>query len=134
LAGGLFRFNDQTWYTFSLPPELNKKVVDPWYLTDFIVTSDNVVWVGARQDGLYRFEAGIWTHYTATEDWPYQGVDHLAIDTQNRLWAILHTGEARRLVRFDGQMWQAFDLDPVVDLAEATGLAISPSGEVWLSP
>ncbi|UCC87724.1 MAG: hypothetical protein JSV81_00035 [Anaerolineales bacterium] len=134
---GLFRFDGQAWSTFSLPPGLNKKIqADPWQINDFIATSDNGVWVGTRQDGLYHFGAGTWTHTTTTGDWPYQGVDHLALDTQNRLWAVLHNDGVHRLFRFDGQTWLEFAPTPVVDVADlafTTGLAVNPTGEVWLS-
>jgi hypothetical protein len=134
---GLFRFDGQAWSTFSLPPGLNQKLqADPWQIRDFKATSDDAVWVGTQQDGLYHFGAGTWTHYTTAGDWPFQGVGRLALDAQNRLWAVLHAGEAHRLVRFDGQTWSEAAPAPVIDLADlafATGLAVNPTGEVWLS-
>ncbi len=134
---GLFLFDGRAWSTFSLPPSLNQNMqINPWDIRDFVATSDNAVWVGTQADGLYRFGAGTWTHYTTTEDWPYQVVDHLALDTQNRLWAVLYAGNALRLVRYDGQVWSEVDLAPVVDLLDSaiiTGLAVNPTGEVWLS-
>jgi hypothetical protein len=118
-----------------LPPALQEKIAANTSLspivTDLAVTASDVVWVSTREDGLYRFANGTWRHDTTAESLPYQTVRQLVVDTQNHLWAIFGDRDGYALARFDGQSWQPFPLDNVD--GAPNGVAISPTGEVWLS-
>jgi ligand-binding sensor domain-containing protein len=133
---GLFRFEEPARYTTSaLPPGLAEKIqADAWFMTDFVVTADGAVWIGTNQDGLYRFQAGTWTHFGPAEGWPYQGVVSLAAGIKNQLWALARVDQARYLVRFDGQSWQEVPAPGEAnELAGATNMALASSGELWLA-
>jgi hypothetical protein len=132
--GGLVRFGDAAWQVFPIPPDLAATgEADHGQVSAFVVTGEDAAFVGTREDGLYRFEAGSWIHDSPGEGWPYEGVVQLAGDVSSGLWALVRAAEGQYLVRFDGQTWQLFAPAPPVDLGRATGLALGPGGELWLS-
>jgi hypothetical protein len=130
----LFQFDGQVWYIFDLPTALQEKISAETSLSPAVtdlVTANDVVWVSTREDGLYRFANGTWHHHTTADGLPYQAILHLTVDTQNHLWAIFRDDNVYALARFDGQNWQPLPLDNVG--GAPNGVAVSPTGEVWLS-
>jgi hypothetical protein len=136
------QFDGQAWHWFDLPAGLRQKIaaetssLSPT-VTDLAVTTDDTVWVGTREDGLFRFADGAWRHDTLAEGLPYQGVRRLAVDDQDHLWAILvdssETGDANAVApaHLDEQGWQLLPLDNIDGVPN--DLATSPTGKVWLS-
>jgi hypothetical protein len=133
----LLQFDGQVWHIFDLPADLRQKISAETSslaqtVTDLAVTADDIVWIGTREDGLYRFAKGIWHHDTPVEDLPHQGVLHLAVDTmQDREWAIFGDNTRHAVAYFDGQHWQPFPLDNVGGGPD--NIAVSATGDVWLA-
>jgi streptogramin lyase len=134
-ADGLFRFDGQTWQTFSLPDSLREQILTdhlgPQHLlTDLAIAPNGIVWVGTIEDGLYRFEGGTWTHYTTTEGLVDNMIAGLAVDHQNNLWV----SGSYTLSRFDGQTWQVVPIDGNAQMSSRlTSLAVTPAGHVWVA-
>jgi hypothetical protein len=138
----LLQHDGQAWDVFDLPEDLGQKIAAETSslartVTGLIVTAQDVVWVGTREDGLYRFVGGIWRHDTQADGLPYPGVRRLAVDAQDHLWALFaHSsgagqGEEITLAYLDQQRWQPF---PLEDVSGTPGdVAASPTGTVWLS-
>jgi hypothetical protein len=138
----LLQYDGQAWNAFDLPSELREKISAETSslartVTDLAVTADDVLWVGTREDGLYRFASGVWRHDTAVAGLPDPGVRRLAVDTRNDLWALLvdssgaGEGDGIALARYDGKRWQPFPVDNVDGTPD--DIALSPPGSVWLS-
>ncbi|MFN8454168.1 MAG: hypothetical protein U0401_05750 [Anaerolineae bacterium] len=134
-ADGLFRFDGQTRQTFPLPNSLHEQILTSqmgsgYVVTDLLITSDDVVWVGTFQDSLYRFEKGTWTHYTTVEGLVDHSIVGLVVDTRNNLWV----GTPHTLSRFDGQAWQVVPIAGQAQIStRLTSLAITPAGQVWVA-
>ncbi len=134
-ADGLFRFDSQAWQTFPLPNPLREQILTsqmgPYYVvTDLVIAPNDVVWVGTFQDGLYRFEAGTWTHYTTAEGLVDNTIVGLGVDSQNNLWV----SSPHTLSRFAGQIWQVVPIAGQAQMSSRlTSLAITPAGHVWVA-
>jgi len=131
---GLFLFDGQLWHIFDLPPELQEKIPADARLANTLTglaAGPDTVWLGTRENGLFRFAAGNWQSLTPTEGLPDNAIRNLAVDAQNNLWAIFGTHDQYGLARFDGQQWLPLSLEAIGQAPN--GVAVTPSGQVWLS-
>lgn len=132
----LVQFDGLAWRSFPLPASLQEIITAnlsalSYPVTDLAVTGEETVLVATRSDGLYQFTTNNWQHLTLADGLPAMTALRLTIDRQNRLWAIFEEGQAYTLARMEEQGWQLLAL-PAPEL-RPNGLAVAPSGQVWLS-
>ncbi|MEM7349034.1 MAG: hypothetical protein AAF485_32800, partial [Chloroflexota bacterium] len=132
---GLFHWEGRDWRIFELPPNLEEQMKASSVLlpevTDLAVTADETVWVGTRENGLYRFADEMWQHFPAPDGPPHPFVRSLAIDPQNRLWGVFTDVGAYSLTYFDGEQWESVSLETA--MGQPNSVSMMPSGAVWLS-
>jgi len=126
----------QTPRLFDLPAELREKIAanNPLWgfptVTDLVAVTNGTVWLSTKTD-LYQFAGGNWRHFTPADGLPAETVLRLTVDAQNQLWAVFEENDVYSLARFEGEQWLPHPL-PNITVAP-TGLAVMPSGEIWLS-
>ena len=96
-AGGLSRFHNEKWETFS-PPEL----ADSW-VYQVAYQNDGVMWIGTW-NGVSRYDGKTFTNYRVKDGLVNPWVFAVAVDRDQSVWM----GTEGGVNRFDGKSWQTW--------------------------
>ena len=118
---GLSFFDGEHWINRFFP-------MHPFGITDSIaITSDDVVWVGTKYDGVFRFEGADWADYGVADGLADSLVGAVSVAPDGTLWF----GTGRGISHLSGEKWTT-----LANTAEPAGnriqsIATASDGTVW---
>lgn len=100
-------------------------------VTSIAVDNNNYIWVGTSGP-IYRYNGGSWTlaSQLSTNYIGNRSVSAIVVDNQNRIWFSIY-GYGDDILVFDSNKMTVYE-NPVIDIKEATCLAIDASGNKWI--
>lgn len=134
-AGYLLHFDGSRMISYTLPISGSHHVVN---FGDLVIDQNQNVWVGAWEDGIFRFDGQNWRHFTTKEGLP-EKVDRLLIGPDNTLWAVMRVPGS--IYRFNGKTWEFYwSLETAANNtskrnfpATIMSIQIDPAGKFWIT-
>ena len=78
-------------------------------ITDIVIDSNNIKWIGVGNSGLVKFDGNNWTVYdTLNSGIHSNNIFSVAIDKHNNIWAASVNSSPGGVSKFDGMKWTNF--------------------------
>jgi signal transduction histidine kinase len=120
---GLLVYDGTAWARVAEPEALSASIIDALHSP-----GDDIVWVGSRDDGVFRYSQGHWTRFGLTQGLPANGIVDVWSDEEGT-WALTGAG----LAHFDGTSWMSHGLGPGLPTARRGRLRRGLDGVLWLT-
>ncbi|CAN5653265.1 hypothetical protein BH23GEM11_BH23GEM11_12490 [soil metagenome] len=120
---GLFRYDGTAWERVEEPAALSASTIDAVH-----GQGDEILWVGSRDDGLFRYTRGEWTRFGLVDGLPSNDIVDIWSD-EAVTWALTGAG----LAVFDGTSWSSQGLGPGLPAARRGRLRRGLDGVLWLT-
>jgi ligand-binding sensor domain-containing protein len=124
---GLSRFDGKTWTSFTT----QNSGIPSNYVNALAVDRNNVVWMAhyeyQKDMGASSFDGTTWQVYppsTSLKGTLFYSIISITVDSHNVKWF----GNPLKLVSFDGQNWNQYDIQYVIDMAEDSKGALWAAG------
>lgn len=110
---GAARFNGRRWTPLDLPMSGTSSAP-----RSVLQTHDGALWYGTQDAGLWRFQAGTWTHFRPESGFPHLRVNSLLETRDRTLWAATGGGGLARFAHgtwhreeglFQPWVWKVFE-------------------------
>ena len=125
-TSGLARFDGIRFVRIPLKPQGTNKTVSVTALCEDTLGS---VWIGAQEQGVFCWRAGLATHYGKPEGLLDENVTSLASDSEGHVWIGTHRG----LNRWDGHGFKGFTRRDGLPDDSVLAVHVARSGLVWIT-
>ncbi|WAJ71789.1 helix-turn-helix domain-containing protein [Catenovulum adriaticum] len=110
-------------------PESKPEMLLNQRVDNMVVDHEDNVWVATWASGLSRFDGQHWTKVKQAEDTAFSRITQLFVTQTGDLLALAQG----RLLRFDGNNWQAMDLANIETRRYGNQINQTQDGSVWVS-